>query len=136
MCIRDRLPAGRVLVVDDGDANRRLIKLILEKAGCTVTEAENGKLGVQKATATEFDLILMDMQMPVMDGYKATTTLREAGLKTPVLALTANAMTGDREKCLAAGCDDFLTKPVEIDEVLRTVADLSLIHISEPTRPY
>ena len=127
-----RLPAGRILVVDDGDANRRLIKLILEKAGCTVTEAENGKLGVQKATATEFDLILMDMQMPVMDGYKATTTLREAGLKTPVLALTANAMTGDREKCLAAGCDDFLTKPVEIDEVLRTVADyLAHLPISE-----
>ena len=118
-----RLPAGRILVVDDGDANRRLIKLILEKAGCTVDEAENGELGVEKASATEFDLILMDMQMPVMDGYKATAAIRKRKLNVPVIALTANAMAGDREKCLAAGCDDFLAKPVQIDEVLRTVGD-------------
>lgn len=131
-----RLPAGKILVVDDGDANRRLIKLILEKAGCQVSEAENGKIGLEKALANNFDLILMDMQMPVMDGYKATATLREAGSKTPILALTANAMTGDREKCFAAGCDDFLAKPVKIDEVLRTVAQY-LAHLpmsEEPTK--
>ena len=127
-----RLPAGKILVVDDGDANRRLIRVILEKAGCHVTEAENGKLGLEKASSTEFDLILMDMQMPVMDGYKATAGLRERGLKTPIIALTANAMTGDREKCLAAGCDDFLAKPVKIDEVLRTAADyLAHLPVSE-----
>ena len=135
-----RLPAGRVLVVDDGNANRRLIKLILQKAGCKVSEAENGALGVEKASSTEYDLILMDMQMPVMDGYQATAKLRKCGLKVPIIALTANAMTGDREKCLAAGCDDFLAKPVQIDEVLRTVGDY-LAHLpisteeSESTRP-
>ena len=135
-----RLPAGQILVVDDGDANRRLIRLILEKAGCSVTEAENGQLGVEKASSSKFDLILMDMQMPVMDGYKATAAIRKRGLKVPVIALTANAMAGDREKCLAAGCDDFLAKPVQIDEVLRTVGDY-LAHLpvspepSEPTQP-
>ncbi len=129
-----RLPAGKILVVDDGDANRRLIKLILEKAGCQVSEAENGKLGLDKALANHFDLILMDMQMPVMDGYKATETLRQAGSKTPILALTANAMTGDREKCLAAGCDDFLAKPVKIDEVLSTVAHY-LAHLPMSEQP-
>ncbi len=127
-----QLPAGRVLVVDDGDANRRLIKLILEKAGCEVAEAENGALGVEEASSNEFDLILMDMQMPVMDGYQATAKLRECGVKVPIIALTANAMTGDREKCLAAGCDDFLAKPVQIDEVLRTVGD-HLAHLPPAT---
>ena len=127
----NRLPAGKILVVDDGDANRRLIKLILEKAGCRVTEAENGKLGSDRALAEDFDLILMDMQMPVMDGYRATATLREAGSKTPIIALTANAMTGDREKCMTAGCDDFLAKPVKIDEVLGTVAHY-LAHLPMP----
>lgn len=132
-----RLPAGQILVVDDGDANRRLIKLILERAGCQVTEAENGKLGLEKALANDFDLILMDMQMPVMDGYRATAAIREGGVKTPVIALTANAMTGDREKCITAGCDDFLAKPVKIDEVLSTVADyLAHLPISEaPVAP-
>jgi signal transduction histidine kinase/DNA-binding response OmpR family regulator/HPt (histidine-containing phosphotransfer) domain-containing protein len=127
-----KLPEGRILVVDDGDANRRLIKLILEKAGCRVTEAENGKVGSDLALANDFDIILMDMQMPVMDGYKATATLREAGTKTPIIALTANAMTGDREKCMSAGCDDFLAKPVRIEEVLRTVNGY-LSHLPPPT---
>ncbi len=112
---------GRVLVVDDGKANRQLIKLILAKAGCEVVDAENGEIGRDLALATPFDVILMDMQMPVMDGYQATRELRAANYKGPVIALTANAMAGDREKCIDAGCSGFLAKPVDIDELVATV---------------
>ena len=115
------LPPGKILLVDDGKANRKLIKLILEKAGCSVEEAVNGKIGYEKALAGEFDVVLMDMQMPVMDGYQATSKLRQAGYKKCVIALTANTMLGDKEKCRDAGCDDFIPKPVEIDSLLRTL---------------
>ena len=116
-----KLSGGKILVVDDGQANRRLIKLILEKAGCTVDEAENGQIGFEKATAGNFDVVLMDMQMPVLDGYKATAQLRESGYSKPIVALTANAMSGDKEKCATAGCDGFLAKPVDMDLLLDTI---------------
>ena len=116
------LHGGTVLLVDDGSANRKLINLILTKAGCTVTEAVNGKIGSDLALEYKFDLILMDMQMPVMDGYQATRRLRSEGYKGPIMALTANAMASDRELCEDAGCDDFLAKPVDIDELLATVS--------------
>ena len=115
------LPAGKILLVDDGKANRKLIKLILEKAGCSVEEAVNGKIAYEKALASDFDVVLMDMQMPVMDGYQATSKLRQAGYTKTVIALTANTMLGDKEKCRDAGCDDFIPKPVEIDSLLRTL---------------
>ena len=115
------LPPSNIMVVDDGKPNRRLIKLILEKAGCQVTEAENGQIAVDKASETTFDVILMDMQMPVLDGYLATARLRELGYTSPILALTANAMTGDQEKCYNAGCDGFLSKPVNIDQLIATI---------------
>ena len=117
------LPPGHVLIVDDGDANRRLISLILSRAGCHVEQATNGKEGLEVAGGSRFDLILMDMQMPVMDGYTATRLLRNDGFKQPIIALTANAMQGDEEKCLAAGCSGFLTKPVDMDKLLETVLD-------------
>ena len=126
-----KLPPGKVLVVDDGQANRRLIKLILERAGCTVDEAENGQIGFEKATASHYDIVLMDMQMPVLDGYKATAKLREHDYTKPVVALTANAMTGDQEKCAKAGCDGFLAKPVDIDKLLVTVSGY-MSHIPMP----
>ena len=125
----EALAGGKILVVDDGKANRQLIKLILDKAGCIVTEAENGKIGRDLALASKFDVILMDMQMPVMDGYQATTALRDAGYEGPIVALTANAMAGDREKCMAAGCSGFLAKPVNIDELIVLVSQ----HVT-PTR--
>ena len=125
------LPAGNILLVDDGLANRKLIKLILEKAGCTVVEAVNGKIGYEKALAGDFDVVLMDMQMPVMDGYQATSKLRQAGYKKSVIALTANTMLGDKEKCRDAGCDDFIPKPVEIDSLLRTLVP-HLSHLAQP----
>ena len=124
------LPPGKILLVDDGKANRKLIKLILEKAGCSVEEAVNGKVAYEKALAGDFDVVLMDMQMPVMDGYQATSKLRQAGYTKHVLALTANTMLGDKEKCRDAGCDDFIPKPVEIDSLLRTLAPY-LSHLSE-----
>jgi CheY-like chemotaxis protein len=113
-----------VLVVDDGDENRELVTLVLEEAGLQVDGAENGKVGLDKGRQTNYDVILMDIQMPVMDGYAATTALRQAGVETPIFALTANAMKGFEEKCLAAGCTGYLTKPVDIDLLLDTLGKL------------
>jgi PAS domain S-box-containing protein len=115
---------GRVLVVDDGDENRELVQLVLEEAGLEVDQAENGQIGFDMARETAYDVVLMDMQMPVMDGYEATTALRKAGVETPIYALTADAMKGFEEKCLAAGCTGFLSKPVDIDLLLDTLGKL------------
>jgi CheY-like chemotaxis protein len=116
------MPHGRVLVVEDGDTNRKLIDLVLRRAGLEVVTAENGKLGVEAALAGRFDLILMDMQMPVMDGYTAARTLREHGQQLPIIALTAHAMSGDEQKCRAAGSSGYMTKPINADHLLETVA--------------
>ncbi len=118
-----KLPPARVLVADDGEANRQLIAVILTRAGLLVESAENGEVAVDLATSKPFDLILMDMQMPVLDGYAATTRLRQMGLSIPIGALTANAMKGDEEKCRAAGCTAFVAKPIDIDELLRCLAE-------------
>lgn len=117
------LPESRILVVDDGKANRRLIRLILERAGCDVEEAENGQIGFDKAMESEFDIVLMDMQMPILDGYQATRNLRAKGYQRSIIALTANAMKGDQQKCSDAGCDGFLPKPVDMDQLLSTIQD-------------
>ncbi len=117
-----RLPPAKVLVVDDGKPNRQLIKLILKKAGCSVDEAENGKVGVEKALAKDYAVVLMDIQMPVMDGYEATSILRQRGYDKPVIALTANAMREDAGKCKEAGFSAFLAKPVNIEKLIETMA--------------
>ena len=114
----------RVLVVDDGEENRELMTLVLQEAGLVVDVAENGKVGMEMALAESYDLVLMDMQMPVMDGYTATKRLREAKFETPIFALTANAMKGFERKCLAVGCTGYLTKPIEIDLLLETLGKL------------
>ena len=113
-----RLRPSSILLVDDGEANRQLIHLVLTRAGLSVTEASNGRIAVDLAAENDFDLVLMDMQMPVMDGYTATGILRERGFTRPIIALTGNAMKGDEDKCLAAGCSHFLSKPVKIDELM------------------
>ncbi len=117
----NRVRGARVLLVEDGDTNRKLIELVLRRAGATVAAAENGQLGVDLASQQDFDLILMDMQMPVMDGYTATRLLRERGMAVPIVALTAHAMSGDEAKCREAGCSDFLTKPIDPDSLLSAV---------------
>jgi CheY-like chemotaxis protein/HPt (histidine-containing phosphotransfer) domain-containing protein len=117
------LPDARILVVDDGEANRQFIELVLSRAGATVTTGVNGQEAIDMATSRSFDAILLDMQMPVLDGYAAATRLRQQGLKIPIIALTANAMTGDEAKCRAAGCSGFLAKPVDIDDLLSCLTE-------------
>lgn len=103
-----------VLVVEDGKDNQRLVQAILRRMGCSMTLAEDGKAGVEtwQLAPDDFDCILMDLQMPVMDGLQATMLLRQLGCRLPIYALTANAMPEDREACRQAGCDGFLTKPI------------------------
>ncbi|MFU8830261.1 MAG: response regulator, partial [Phycisphaerales bacterium] len=120
---------GHVLLVEDGPDNQRLITHILRRSGLTVEVAENGLLGSDRALAAArstvpFDLVLMDMQMPVMDGYTATRRLRESGFETPIVALTANAMSEDRDRCLAAGCTEYVSKPVDVPALLGLIGSL------------
>jgi len=119
-----QFPPKRVLVVDDGEHNRELVRLVLEEVGLVVEGAENGQVGVDRALREHFDVILMDMQMPVMDGATATRLLRRRGVSLPIYALTANAMKGFERELLDAGCTGYLTKPVDIDLLLQTMADL------------
>jgi PAS domain S-box-containing protein len=121
---RWRIPPARVLVVDDGPENRELISLVLTEQGLWIEEAENGQVALDKLAADNYDLVLMDMQMPVLDGHAATRELRARGATLPVLALTAHAMKGYEEEVLAAGCNAYLTKPVDIDALLQQVAQL------------
>ncbi len=122
-------PADRpaqILLVEDGPDNRALITHYLRKAGFTCEIAENGQVAVDKvlqrgADQPPIDLVLMDMQMPVMDGYTATRTLREAHFGGPIVALTAHAMSGDREQCIAAGCDDYVAKPIKRAHLLDVI---------------
>jgi signal transduction histidine kinase/DNA-binding NarL/FixJ family response regulator len=116
-----KLPPLDILVVEDGETNRKLIKVLLQRAGARVVTAENGAVGVGRALECRFDLILMDMQMPVLDGYSATRRLRDAGVTLPIIALTAHAMTADRKKCLDAGCTDYLTKPINAEEMFAAI---------------
>ncbi len=124
-------PAARVLLVEDGLDNQRLLCHLLRREGWSVELASNGAeaLACVDEAESPFDVILMDMQMPVMDGYTATQRLRASGVRTPVIALTAHAMEGDRERCLAAGCDDYLTKPVDRGRLAATVRR-ALLHRS------
>jgi CheY-like chemotaxis protein len=120
------LPA-RILVAEDTRGIQFMIRRMLEDAGATVAVVDNGVRAIEEAQAAErsdapFDLILMDMQMPVLNGFDATARLRSGGCRTPIVALTAAAMHGDRERCLAAGCDDYLPKPIDRHMLLNVLS--------------
>ena len=116
---------GKVLLVEDNLVNQKVAQRFLERLGCEVVLAENGEQGTVAWERDTFDVVFMDIQMPVMDGYSATRHIRQQeclGARTPIVALTANAMTGQLERCLEAGMDGLLTKPIAIDR-LREVLD-------------
>lgn len=116
----------RILYVEDNEDNIYVIKNRLGRAGFTVLIATDGEQGVSMAAAERPDLILMDLRLPVLDGWEATRRIKaQPGTRDiPIIALTAHAMTGDREKALEAGCDDFDTKPVEMPRLLEKVRAL------------
>lgn len=122
------LKGRKILLAEDGPDNQKLISFILKKAGAEVTVAENGEAARQAAMrAMEigllYDVILMDMQMPILDGYGATRILREQGYSGPIISLTANAMEGDREKCISVGCNDHVTKPIDRRKLISMIAN-------------
>jgi CheY-like chemotaxis protein len=122
-------PAGaaaralRVLVADDYFANQRLVTRLLERRGCVVEAVADGQAAVDAVLARPFDVVLMDCNMPVMDGYAATALIRalEQGQRTPILAMTANDSPEDRDTCLQAGMDDYLVKPIQAAIVLAAI---------------
>jgi CheY-like chemotaxis protein len=119
--------ACRILLVEDDQDHRPLLSLMLRKAGAEVVVAENGKMAIEAACAARdagkpLDLILMDVQMPVLDGCAAASQLRAAGFGNPIIALTARSDSAERDRCLAAGCDDFLTKPFSRADLIHRLA--------------
>ena len=118
-------PPRRALVAEDNAVNQLIVRKLLQRAGWTVQAVADGRAAVAQAAAERYDLILMDCEMPVMDGYEATAAIRVAegnARHTPIIALTATAMPGDRERCLAAGMDDFVSKPIQVATLMAVLA--------------
>lgn len=120
--LKDADFSGSILVAEDDETNQLLITTLLKKMGFEVTLAADGDIAVQKAMTQTFDMILMDMQMPNMNGYQAARALRDKGFTTPIIALTANAMKSDRDKCIDAGCDYYLSKPIDSAALAKIVS--------------
>ncbi|MDR3429393.1 response regulator [Silvimonas sp.] len=115
------LQAAHILLVEDNELNQQVAMELLAEGGLSVTLAGNGAIALQKIAETNFDLVLMDMQMPVMDGVEATQMIRSSGYTMPIIAMTANAMTGDRQRCLEIGMNDHIAKPVEPEALWGTL---------------
>lgn len=117
----------KILLVEDNEMNRDMLSRRLERRGYEVIIATNGLAGVEAAVTAMPDLVLMDMSLPVIDGWEATRRIKEnpATAAIPVIALTAHAMAGDREKAMEAGCDDYDTKPIELPALLDKIARLT-----------
>ena len=123
-----RLDSLRLLLAEDGPDNQRLIAAVLRRAGAQVTIAENGQVAIDLAVRASdagkaFDVVLMDMQMPLKDGYTAARELRDLGYERPIVALTAHAMAHDRRRCIEAGCDDYASKPIDRVSLLKTIRE-------------
>lgn len=116
--------SGHILIADDSESLRQLCGQMLQRWGLTWVGVNDGEVAVQRAAQEKFDVVLMDWQMPALDGLEATRELRRLGIDTPIVALTAAAMRGDREKCLAAGCSAYLAKPIDFKELYRLLRRL------------
>jgi signal transduction histidine kinase/DNA-binding response OmpR family regulator len=123
-CCPEALPCLRILLAEDNAVNQRLAVALLEKNGHKVTVVPDGAQAVDLVQLRPFDLVLMDVQMPVLDGFEATQRIRQLGMSIPIVAMTAHAMQGDRERCLSAGMDGYLSKPIQVKELLRVVGDV------------
>ncbi len=117
-------PPSKILVIDDAAENRELITLVLSDLGIQSETAENGAIGVQMSQENQYDIIMSDIQMPVMDGYETAKTMRDNGLKQPIIALTANAMKGYEERILNSGFSHYMTKPIDLEALTRLLGDL------------
>jgi two-component system cell cycle response regulator DivK len=115
----DQMPATKILYIEDDFQNRVLVRRVLEASGFSVIEAETGVEGIQLAQELKPDLILMDINLPEMDGYQVTAHLKKLGTLAhiPIVAMTANVMKGDREKTQNAGCDGYIPKPIDVDRL-------------------
>jgi CheY-like chemotaxis protein len=122
-------PALHILLAEDNPVNQKVTVRALERRGHRVLLAQNGREAVTLASQEHFDLILMDIQMPGMDGYEATAAIREmeraTGSHAPIVAITAHAMKTDQERCLAAGMDDYISKPIHLNELIQKVEQFS-----------
>ena len=134
------LQARRILLVEDDETNQQVATHLLAKQGHEVTVAENGAAALGAMAADVFDIVLMDVQMPVMDGFTATQKIRDlemttGALRTPIIAMTAHALKGDRERCLAAGMDDYITKPINASMLFDKIARWAQPTAGGPGRP-
>ena len=116
-----RTVKGSILIAEDNEDNQQLLSILLSDIGAEITFAENGQEAIDKTRSKNYDLIFMDMQMPVMGGIEATKILRQSGYTNPIITLTANAMKSDYDMCIEAGCDDFITKPINKDKLFQAI---------------
>jgi len=126
---------GHILIVDDSEENRALLEFSLRNSRISITTAENGQEAVEKALSENFDLIIMDMQMPVMDGYEATRTIRHHGMKVPIIAFTAAVLKNDLLKCTEAGCTSYLAKPFDQTSLIQCLSKYLDVDPDDPESP-